>query len=72
MPIGEVKTGLKLEVGNGEIVKENLITDVQERVCVVSHGDKQRVFYSGNEEQQEYLQEIGAHTIPNPLLIQQT
>ena len=67
MPIGEVKTGLKLEVGNGEIVKENLITDVQERVCVVSHGDKQRVFYSGNEEQQEYLQEIGAHTIPNPL-----
>ena len=67
MPIGEVKTGLKLEVGNGEIVKENLITDVQERVCVVSHGDKQKVFYSGNEEQQEYLQEIGAHTIPNPL-----
>ena len=67
MPIGEVKTGLKLEVGNGEIVKENLVTDVQERVCVVSHGDKQKVFYSGNEEQQEYLQEIGAHTIPNPL-----
>jgi len=65
MPIGKIKTGLKLGVGNGEIGNETLTTSINENAHVISHGGVQKIF-TNHTDADSYMKSIGMHYIENP------
>ncbi|MBE9870369.1 hypothetical protein G6W40_08225 [Campylobacter concisus] len=65
MPIGKIKTGLKLGVGNGEIGNETLTTSTNENAHVISHGGVQKIF-TNYTDADNYMKSIGMHYINNP------
>ena len=65
MPIGKIKTGLKLGVGNGEIGNETLTTSINENAHVISHGGVQKIF-TNHTDADNYMKSIGMHYIENP------
>ena len=65
MPIGKIKTGLKLGVGNGEIGNETLTTSTNENAHVISHGGVQKIF-TNHTDADNYMKSIGMHYIENP------
>ena len=65
MPIGKIKTGLKLGVGNGEIGNETLTTSTNENAHVISHGGVQKIF-TNYTDADNYMKSIGMHYIDNP------
>ena len=65
MPIGKIKTGLKLEVGNGEIGNETLTTSTNENAHIISHGGVQK-FFTNYTDADNYMKSIGMNYIKNP------
>ncbi len=65
IPIGKIKTGLKLGVGNGEIGNETLTTSTNENAHVISHGGVQKIF-TNYTDADNYMKSIGMHYIDNP------
>ena len=63
MPVGKIKTGLKLEVGDGEIGNEELTKSVfHKNAGIVSHGDVQKIF-TDYLDPMRYMASIGMRHI---------
>ena len=59
MPVGKIKTGLKLEVGDGEIGNEKLTTTSKEEF-VVSYKGVQKIFTNLNDVD-NYIKSLGGY-----------